>query len=78
MTSTTTKLATDDLPPRPRWATLSDAAGRAGVAKKTVRSWIAKGLLPGYRFGPRNVRVDLDDLDAVVARRIPTGRGGAA
>ena len=59
--------------PAPRWATLTDAAGRAGVDPKTLRRWIASGLLPAYRMGPRRVRIDLNDLDAVLFQRISVG-----
>jgi hypothetical protein len=54
--------------------TLADAAEKAGgVHPRTVRRWIASGLLAGYRAGPKLLMVDLDELDRVI-RPIPAGR----
>jgi excisionase family DNA binding protein len=50
---------------------LAEAAASRGVSTRTVRRWIAAGLLPAYRVGPRLVRIDPDDLDRL-ERRIPT------
>lgn len=33
-----------------------------GVGYSTVRSWISKGELRAYRYGPRIVRIDASDL----------------
>ncbi len=41
------------------------AAIEAGVSVCTLRRWIAEGRLPAYRVGPRLIRVDLADLDAL-------------
>jgi excisionase family DNA binding protein len=60
-----------------RLISITDAAAYADVSPRTIRRWIATGRLPGYRVGPRLVKVDLADLDAVV-RRIPAAGGGAA
>jgi len=62
-------------PPR-RWATLAHAAESIGVSERTLRRMIAAGRVTGYRAGPRLIRVDLNELDAVL-RSIPTA-GGAA
>ena len=51
---------------------VAEAAAIADVSARTIRRWIASGLLPGYRVGPRLVKVDLADLDQL-ARRIPSG-----
>jgi len=59
-----------------RLGSVADAAAYADVSSRTIRRWIATGRLPGYRVGPRLVKVDLADLDAIV-RPIPTA-GGAA
>jgi excisionase family DNA binding protein len=56
---------------------LAEAAAYADVSTRTIRRWIAAGTLPGYRVGPRLIKVDLGDLDHL-ARRIPTGGGEAA
>lgn len=45
---------------------LQEAAERAGVHPKTVRRWISEGRIRGYRMGPRFIRVDLDELAAML------------
>lgn len=55
---------------------LEQTAELCGVSTKTVRRWIAAGLLPAYRLGPKLLRVDPVDLDSL-GRRIPTA-GSAA
>jgi len=50
---------------------LNTSAAALGVSVKTLRRYISEGRLTGYRIGPRNIRVDPDELDAL-ARRIPT------
>ncbi len=47
---------------------MSVAADYAGVHHLTIRRWIAKEILTGYRVGPRLIRVDLDELDAIIER----------
>jgi excisionase family DNA binding protein len=54
-----------------RLTSVENAAHYADVSTRSIRRWIAAGLLPGYRVGPRLVKVDLDDLDRL-ARCIPT------
>lgn len=45
------------------------------LSERTVRQYIADGLLPAYRIGPKTVRIAEDDLDTFTAtRRIPTVR----
>jgi excisionase family DNA binding protein len=56
--------------------TIAAAAEARGVSTRTVRRWIAGGLLPAYRCGPRLVRIDPRDLDQL-ARPIPTAGGGS-
>ena len=53
------------------------AAGHTGVSTKTIRRYIAAGRLTGYRVGPRMIRVDLAEVDALL-HRIPTVSGDAA
>jgi excisionase family DNA binding protein len=50
---------------------LVEAGEYLGVHQRTVRRYISEGRLKGYQVGPRLVKVDQADLDAVV-RRIPT------
>lgn len=64
--------------PKPRrLASIAVAADYARVCRRTIRRRIAAGELTGYRFGPRVIRVDLDELDALM-RPIPTAAGDAA
>ena len=58
-------------PRSPRWATLAEAAIYSRVPRSTLRRWIAQGLLPANRLGPRRIRVDLNDVDAM-RQPIPT------
>lgn len=52
--------------------TLARAAERLHVSVRTVRRMIAYGYLPGYRVGPRVLRVHADDVAAAL-RRLPDG-----
>ena len=54
-----------------RYATLDVAGTYAGCSKHTIRRRIADGSLTGYRFGPRAIRVDLNEIDEIL-RPIPT------
>lgn len=51
--------------------TVAEAAARIGVNTKTVRRRIADGSLVGYRVGPRLIRLDPAEVDALL-RPIPT------
>jgi excisionase family DNA binding protein len=57
-----------------RWGSIDRAALIAGVSTRTIRRRIADGSIRGYRFGPRIIRVDLDEVDALF-RRMPTAAG---
>jgi hypothetical protein len=59
------------LPRRPRFASIQAVAEMYDVDHKTVRRWIASGLVHGYRIGDRLVKLDLDEIDAKVVRQIP-------
>lgn len=61
--------------PAPRLGSISDAAAIGGVHRTTIRRYISQGLLTGYRMGPRLIRVDLDEVGAVLLRQIPTAGG---
>jgi excisionase family DNA binding protein len=50
------------------------AAQHWGVSTRTVRRWIATGMLPAVRVGGL-IRIDPADLDKI-ARPIPTAGGG--
>lgn len=45
---------------------VSDAATKHRVCSKTIRRYIAVGLLPAYRVGPKLIRIDTDDLAALL------------
>jgi excisionase family DNA binding protein len=57
-------------------APITAAADRAACSTKTIRRMIARGDLTGYRLGKRMIRVDLDELDALL-RPIVTTDGAA-
>ena len=48
-----------------------DVAKALGLSTKTVRRYIAAGLLTAYRVGPKLLRLNADEVDRI-ARRIPT------
>lgn len=54
-----------------RWAAINEAAEYAAVSPKTIRRYISRGDLTGHRLGKRLLRVDLNELDALL-RPIPT------
>lgn len=56
-----------------RWSDIPGAAEHSGVATSTIRRYIRQGQITGYRLGPRLVRVDLDELDAMLERIPPQG-----
>lgn len=53
---------------------LTEAANRCGVHYRTIRRWVASGRLKAVRVGPRLLKVDAAQLDAMMQ---PLG-GGAA
>lgn len=50
------------------YLSLADAADVIGQSVKTLRRRIAAGSLPAYRFGPRSIRVRLDELEGTGRR----------
>jgi excisionase family DNA binding protein len=58
-----------------RWVSLTLGAEHIGVSEKTLRRMISQGRIRGYRVGPRLIRVDLNELDAL-ASPIPTAGAG--
>lgn len=55
---------------------LSQAAEYAAVSEKSIRRYIAAGRLTAYRAGPRLIRIDQHELDAMLMP-IPTSGGQA-
>lgn len=47
----------------PRWASVREAEAYSGVPAKTLRGWIARGVLPATRLGPRLIQIDLNEID---------------
>ena len=64
-------------PTKRRLESITIAAEYADVSTRTVRRYIASGMLTGYRVGPRLVKVDLDEVDQKIIRPIPTAEGMA-
>jgi excisionase family DNA binding protein len=56
-----------------RWGSIERAALTAGVSTRTIRRRIADGSITGYRFGPRVIRVDLDEVESLF-KRMPTAK----
>lgn len=56
---------------RKRLISLTEASKELGVVPRTVRRYVASGLLTGYKVGPRLIRVDRDDVLGLL-RQIPT------
>jgi excisionase family DNA binding protein len=50
-----------------RYAKIREAADYVGVHQVTVRKWADEGKIRLYRSGARLVRVDLDEIDALLA-----------
>ena len=48
-----------------RTITLEDAANACGVSNLTIRRWITEGRLRAYRLGPRLIRVETEDINAM-------------
>lgn len=60
------------------WLTQAEVAEHLGVTDRTVRNYIARGVLPASRIrGSRQIRVRLDDVEALM-QPVPTLGGDAA
>jgi excisionase family DNA binding protein len=53
---------------RRHYVSLNKAAEYLDTSPRTIRRAIAEGRVTGYRFGPRTLRVDLDEIDALLRR----------
>lgn len=53
---------------------INQASQYADVHPITIRRWVAAGRVPAYRAGPRLLKIDLNELDAML-RPIPTAGG---
>lgn len=52
---------------------MAEAADYLCISDRTIRRYISAGILKAYRVGPRLIKVDLADIEAILN---PTG--GAA
>lgn len=59
-----------------RLMTLAQTSEKLSLDQKTIRRYIATGRLTGYRIGPRAIRVDADEVEALCTR-IPAADGAA-
>ncbi len=55
----------------PKFASLAAAAEIVGVSAKSIRRYIDAGHITGYRVGPRMIRVNINELQDLLAP-IPT------
>jgi excisionase family DNA binding protein len=55
----------------PRFTPLKQAAAQSGISYRTLLHWVRQGRIQAYRFGPRLLQVDLNELDAL---RVPARR----
>ena len=60
-------------PNRP--ASITIAAEYAPCGRRTIQRYIQQGKLTAYRFGPKMIRVDLDEIDKLF-RPVPVGTDG--
>lgn len=58
---------------RKSYESLAEAAERTHVSVRTLRRWIAQGRLNAYRAGPRLLRIDPEDLDAMMKPSLMRG-----
>jgi excisionase family DNA binding protein len=56
----------------PRYTSQTQAAKHFQTTDRTIRNWIGKGYIKGYRIGPRSVVVDLDEIERFLATVPPT------
>lgn len=66
-------MAATTLRPLPTYLSLEQVARITDQSVKTIRRRVSDGTLPAYKFGPRSIRIRLEDLEAA-ARRIPSAR----
>lgn len=50
-----------------RYATVKVAAEYAATSTNTVRRWVQQGKVNGFGYGTRFLRVDLNEIDAMLS-----------
>lgn len=53
------------------YITKREAAEILNVSQRTVSNYIAQGIVPGYRVGPRLMRLRREDVEALVVLEAP-------
>lgn len=54
-----------------RWASKAEAAQHVSVNPETIERWREQGLITAYRAGPRLIRYDLNEIDAMLTPTSP-------
>lgn len=49
-----------------RWYPEAEASDYTGLTGRTLRKYVSQGRLRAYRIGPRQIRYDVADLDALL------------
>lgn len=62
------------LPASPRWASKPETAIYIRGSVKTVQRMLDSGKLTGYRLGDRMLRIDLNEVDALMQPVPASGR----
>ncbi len=52
--------------PTPQYITIAEAAELCCVSTQTIRRRISEGTITGYKFGPRRVLINADELATVI------------
>jgi excisionase family DNA binding protein len=60
-------------PAQPEYLSVEEVAGRLKVKEKTVRDWIARGILEAYKIG-KVWRIRSDHLDQAMEARRASGQ----
>jgi excisionase family DNA binding protein len=67
----------DPQQPRVSWATIAVVAAVLGVSQRSVRTYVAKGLIPAYRIrGSRGLRFKIAEVERAM-KLVPTTRAAA-
>jgi excisionase family DNA binding protein len=56
----------------PHYISKSQAAKHVQTSERTIRNWIGSGKIRGFRIGPRQIVVDLDEIELMLRVTPPT------